>query len=139
MASSELSAVIHEMKYGKGLMPVLLSDTSYATDFKKTLYNIKEVSINASTFSKTLRTMAVKMNDKNNSIGVLLADTAFAHKLQRIVSNSESATYKLNQDMEALQHNFLTRGYFRRLEKKENREKEKSAKAKEIKSDVSKK
>jgi phospholipid/cholesterol/gamma-HCH transport system substrate-binding protein len=63
------------------------------------------------------------MNDKNNSIGVLLADTAFAHKLQRIVSNSESATYKLNQDMEALQHNFLTRGYFRRLNKKRESEK----------------
>ena len=75
--------------------------------------------------------MAVKMNDKNSSISVLLADTAFAHKLQRIVSNSESATYKLNQDMEALQHNFLTRGYFRRLEKKEKRDTERLAKERE--------
>ncbi|HTH56768.1 MAG TPA: MlaD family protein [Cyclobacteriaceae bacterium] len=130
-ASSELSAVIHELKYGNGIMPVLLSDTSYLTDFKKTLDNMKEASSNVSLFSKSLRSIAKKMNDKDNSIGVLLADTAFAHKLKRIASNSESATYKLNQDMEALQHNFLTRGYFRKLEKKERKEKEKLAKEQE--------
>ena len=138
-ASAELTAVVHEMKYGNGLMPVLLSDTSYVTDFKKTLHNIKEASINASMFSKSLRSVAEKMNDKNNSIGVLVADTAVAHKLQRIVSNSESATYKLNQDMEALQHNFLTRGYFRKLEKKQKKENEKLAKGKENELKFSKK
>ena len=65
------------------------------------------------------------MNDKSNSVGVLLADTAFAHRIQTIIKNSEKASYKLDENMEALKHNFLTRGYFRRQEKNAKKEKEK--------------
>ena len=43
--------------------------------------------------------------------------------------NVKEASDKLNQNMEALKHNFLFRGYFRRLE----RQKEKDLKNKEVK------
>ncbi len=124
-ASSEISAVTEEMKHGRGLVPTLLSDTSYVSVFKKTISNVKKVSISAATISKSTESITTKMNDRNNSIGVLLADTAFAHRIQTIIKNSESASFKLDQDMEALKHNFLTRGYFRKQEKKEKKEKEK--------------
>jgi len=124
-ATAELIAVADEMKNGKGLLPKLLSDTSYAGTFKSTLTNIKKVSTNASAASKSLESITTKMNDKNNAVGVLLADTASAHKLQNIIKNSEKASYKLDENMEAFKHNFLTRGYFRKQEKKAKKEKEK--------------
>ncbi|MNC93320.1 hypothetical protein D3C83_99220 [compost metagenome] len=59
------------------------------------------------------------MNNGDNAVGVILADTAFAHKLQRSMTNTESATLKLDENMEALKHSFLTRGYFRKKAKQE--------------------
>jgi len=112
------------MRHGNGLLPKLLTDTSYAGTFKVALNNIKKVSENASSASKSLEQITTKMNDKDNAIGVLLADTVTAHKLQNIVKNSEKASYKLDENMEALKHNFLTRGYFRKQEKKAKKEKE---------------
>lgn len=56
--------------------------------------------------SKSLENITAKMNEKDNAIGVLLADTASAHKLQNIIKNSERASLKLDENMEALKHNF---------------------------------
>ena len=120
-ASDEINAVAREMKQGKGLVPALLSDTSYTSTFKQAILNIKKVSTNAATISKSLESITTKMNDKNNTVGVLLADTAVARQIKTIIKNSETASYKLDENMEALKHNFLTRGYFRKLEKEKKK------------------
>ena len=129
-ASHQLTSVAYELEHGKGLLPSLLSDTAYVSVFKQTLGNVKKVSASAATVSKNLESIVTKMNDKNNTVGVLLADTAFARKIQTIMTNSEKASYKLDENMEALKHNFLTRGYFRKEEKRLKKEKEDLEKAK---------
>ena len=48
----------------------------------------------------------------------LLAESALSGQLRQSASNVAQGTQKLNQSMEALQHNFLLRGYFRRQKKK---------------------
>ena len=120
-ASDEIKDVAEEMKNGKGLVPALLSDTSYTSAFKQAIFNIKKVSTNAAKISKSLEGITTKMNDKNNTVGVILADTAVAHQIKTIIKNSEIASYKLDENMEALKHNFLTRGYFRKLEKEKKK------------------
>ena len=124
-ASAELSSLVYEMKHGKGLLPALISDTSFKSVFAQMLVNVKKVSNNAEAMSKSLESVTAKMNNRDNAVGVLLADTLFAHKLQKTMKNTESASYKLDENMEALKHNFLTRGYFRKKAKQEKEEKEK--------------
>jgi phospholipid/cholesterol/gamma-HCH transport system substrate-binding protein len=60
-----------------------------------------------------------KLNSKESAIGLLLADTAFAGKLKVTMDNAQSASAKLDENMEALQHNFLLRGYFRKKDRAE--------------------
>jgi len=48
---------------------------------------------------------------------MLLYDKQTADSLQVIIKNLTSASKKLDEDMEAMQHNFLLKGYF----KKENK------------------
>ncbi len=58
---------------------------------------------------------------------MLLTDTAFSATVQKTMTNIKSASEGLNEDMEALKHNFLTKGYFRKQAKKERKaEKEKN-------------
>jgi phospholipid/cholesterol/gamma-HCH transport system substrate-binding protein len=84
--------------------------------------NVKEVGENSRVISNNLKDIIRKMDSDNNAIGVLLADTTFAKKLRTTLNNAESASSKLDENMEALQHNFLLRGYFRRQAKEKKTE-----------------
>jgi phospholipid/cholesterol/gamma-HCH transport system substrate-binding protein len=129
-ASAELQSLIHELRRGPGLLPQLINDTTYANTFENALANIEKVSINAGEVSESLEDLASKINNQNNAVGVLLADSVVANQLQNTIENAEQATEKLDENMEALQHNFLFRGYFRRQEKKEAREAKEAASSK---------
>jgi phospholipid/cholesterol/gamma-HCH transport system substrate-binding protein len=52
----------------------------------------------------------------------LLKDPALAEKLNVSMDNIRQGTQAFSQDMEALKHNFLLRGYFRKLERKEQKD-----------------
>jgi len=67
--------------------------------------------------------MSTKLNAKDNAVGTLLNDPIAAAKIKDILNNLETSTEKLDQNMEALQHNFLLRGFF----KKQKKEAEKQA------------
>jgi len=60
-----------------------------------------------------------------NGKGVLnkvATDTVLANQLMSTMKNIEEGTEKFNENMEALKHNFLTRGYFRKLEREQKRQ-----------------
>ena len=61
------------------------------------------------------------------SLGVLLRDSAAARNLESSLQHLDSGLQKFDQNMEALKHNFLTRGYFRKLEREQAKQ-EKQAK-----------
>ena len=57
------------------------------------------------------------MNDKENTTGELLHDEQVASQLKSMIKNLDSASHNLNEDIEAIKHNFLFRGYFRKKAK----------------------
>jgi phospholipid/cholesterol/gamma-HCH transport system substrate-binding protein len=77
------------------------------------------VSRNSAEMSKGIQQLISKMNSQENALGVLLADTAVASQLRKTLENAESASARLDENMEAMQHNFLLRGYFRKKAKRE--------------------
>ncbi|MGN6567781.1 MAG: MlaD family protein, partial [Flavipsychrobacter sp.] len=58
------------------------------------------------------------MDHGPGAIHAVLRDSALTNKLNNSLSNIEKGTAAFNEDMEALKHNFLLRGYFRRQAKK---------------------
>ena len=58
-------------------------------------------------------------NDPNKPIGMLINNEAVAQDLRVMIKNLSSGSEKLNEDLEAVQHNFLLRGFFRKKEKAE--------------------
>ncbi|MEJ0032742.1 MAG: MlaD family protein [Bacteroidota bacterium] len=118
-ATADLQGMMHDINKGDGLLAKLIHDTTYVDTFDKTLSNVKEVGENSRVISSNLKDIIRKMDNDNNALGVLLADTTFAKKLKSTIDNAKSASAKLDENMEALQHNFLLRGYFRKQAKKE--------------------
>ncbi|HYH55106.1 MAG TPA: MCE family protein, partial [Anseongella sp.] len=58
-------------------------------------------------------------DSSNNAVGMLLNDPEVAGSLKATIENLEGSSAKLDENMEALQHNFLFRGYFRRKAREE--------------------
>ena len=55
------------------------------------------------------------------TVNTLLTDTTMSRQMRQSLTNVEQGTAGFNQSMEALKHNFLFYGYFRRQEKKQAR------------------
>lgn len=69
--------------------------------------------------TKDISDVVRKMNSNESIVGTLLTDTAFANNLKQMISNAnlttqnlENGSFSFAQNMEALKHNFLFKGYF---------------------------
>ncbi len=116
-ASGQLNSMMNKLNNGDGLINKLATDTTMVTVFNETFDNVKAVSRNAASMSKNLEEVVKKLNNKENAVGLILTDTAFADKLKVTVSNAKSASIKLDENLEAMRHNFLFRRYFKKKEK----------------------
>lgn len=67
------------------------------------------------------------MTDPGTPVGVLLHDQEAGADLGSTLANLDEGTQLLTENMEALQHNFLLRGYFKKQERKAAREAEAQA------------
>lgn len=103
----------------------LISDTSLFKSLKAAAAQIQTASDNAKELTNNLKEVTQKINDSTNTIGVLLHDQQAASNLKTTTENLQAGTEKFNEDMEALQHNFLFRGFFRKKEKREKEEQQK--------------
>lgn len=123
--ATDLQVVMDQTKHGKGTLGALLSDTSSANGLKNAIRNINLAAIE-------LNNTSGKIGDITDNLGfslqhgggllpVLLHDTTTANKVDRTLNNVETGTAAFSEDMEALKHHFLFRGYFRKQERKEKK------------------
>ena len=59
-----------------------------------------------------------QVQTSGGTVNTLLTDTTMSRQMRQSLTNVEQGTAGFNQSMEALEHNFLFHGYFRRQEKK---------------------
>lgn len=102
---------------GKGVVNQLFSDTVLASDLSEAISNLRLASRNSSDLTNTLQQTLKDVRAGQGPAGLLLTDSAMRVKLNETMINVEQGTYRFNQNMEALKHNFLFRKYFRKLEK----------------------
>jgi phospholipid/cholesterol/gamma-HCH transport system substrate-binding protein len=100
-----------------GLANELVNDTAVFQQIKGTVAKLNEAATTASDFSASLRTAGQGLNDKNTPVGMILHDEETAADLQRMIKNLRVSSKELSDDLEAVQHNFLLRGFFRKKNK----------------------
>jgi phospholipid/cholesterol/gamma-HCH transport system substrate-binding protein len=120
--ADNLNAIVTDVKNGKGSLGEILTDTSLAKNLNEAVLKIKTVADKADDLAVELDKMAADIRqDVNQGKGVvnsLLKDSGIVIKLNTSLDNIQKGTDGFNQSMEALKHNFLLRGYFRKQEKK---------------------
>jgi phospholipid/cholesterol/gamma-HCH transport system substrate-binding protein len=130
-----LDAVITAVKNGEGSVGILLKDTLIAKNLNEAIVKIKGVGDEASLLAGEINKMVTDLqSDINSGKGVaytLLKDSLLVIKLNTSLDNIQKGTDGFNQNMEALKHNFLLRGYFRKLERQKEKVEKKAAMAKQ--------
>jgi phospholipid/cholesterol/gamma-HCH transport system substrate-binding protein len=100
-----------------GLANELLNDTTVFRQLQQTVNELAEASGKASAFVGTMQRAAGQLNRDDNPAGMLLQDQAAASDLRVAISHLRSSSERLDEDLEALQHNFLLRGFFKKKAK----------------------
>lgn len=120
--ANDLHLLVTDIRKGKGSLGMLLSDTQFIHNLDNAISRIKTVGDNADSLASELNLMAKNVKqDLEHGKGpanAILKDSAMVTTLNRSLENIREGTQRFTEVMEALKHNFLIRGYFRRQERK---------------------
>jgi len=95
----------------------LLEDTLIYRNINRAMADLKNSTNSLNQFTSNLENTGAKLNQKDNAIGVLLNDPESATSIQTTLKNLETSSQTLDENLKALQHNFLLRRYFRKKAK----------------------
>ena len=110
--TSSLSDYSAKLTRPGGLANDLATDTTVFKSIQSTVAQLNQVAATARTLSNSLK------DSENSPLGLLIEDKEGASNLRGTLKNLESSSKKLDEDLEALQHNFLLRGYFKKKAKR---------------------
>ncbi|MBL0108314.1 MAG: MCE family protein [Ignavibacteria bacterium] len=84
--------------------------------------DIRKLQGSIDTITRNVSGITTKINSSQSLVGTLLTDTVFANNIKGVLTNANQTTANLEmgsfsfyQNMEALKHNFLFKGYFEDL------------------------
>ncbi|HTI90084.1 MAG TPA: MlaD family protein [Puia sp.] len=105
------------LRRSDGLANQLITDTTVFSRLKGAIVQLNLAADQASQFTASLRTAGQNLNNKTSPVGVLLNDEDAAADLQRTLKNLRVSSKELSDDLEAVQHSFLLRGFFKKKNK----------------------
>ena len=102
-----------------GLADKLFTDTATFNRIKAAADQFQQAATNANAITVNLEKTTNKLNTDDNIIGYLLNNKKGADQIRSSMDNLQQSSIKLNEDLEAAQHNFLLKGFFKKKAKQE--------------------
>ncbi len=121
---AELKKVIQSLDKKDNVIGVI-KDTAVANKIKNVVNNLDQSTKEINKVITNLNTTIGNAKDGKGAINYLSNDPKLVTKIDSTITNINQASFRLNENLEAMKHNFLFRGYFRKLEKEKAKEKQK--------------
>ena len=118
---SGLNAYISEVRSSKSVASVLLKDSISGQQMKTILDNLESSSVEISAITQSLTVFLNDIESGEGALNYITKDKALVQNIDSTMTNIKESTKKFNENMEALKHNFLLRGYFKKLERQEKK------------------
>ena len=99
----------------------VLKDTAVANDIKKIVQNLDRSSAGIDKLVSNLNTTILNIKEGKGALNYLSNDPNLVRKIDSTMININEASSRLNENLEALKHNFLFRGYFKKQEKEKQK------------------
>jgi phospholipid/cholesterol/gamma-HCH transport system substrate-binding protein len=81
------------------------------------MLSLKVTAENAEIITQELAEIMTKINSGEGTLGRLIQDTTIAKNIDQTIINLKKSSKGLNENMEAVKHNFLFKGFFRKKAK----------------------
>ena len=121
-AVARINALISKVNYDESAAAVLLSDTVSANQIRGVFSNLEKSSEDINEITQNLDAYLTEIKSGKGALNYITQDEVLVKNIDSTMLDIKEAAEKLNENMEALRHNFLFRGYFRKLERQERRE-----------------
>lgn len=121
-AISRLNQKISELRFEESALALLLDDPEFSDQIRQVVSGLDSSGHDIRSLTRRLDGLAASLEAGQGTLGVLLRDSTAARNLQSSLQHLDSGLQKFDQNMEALKHNWLTRGYFRRLERQQEQQ-----------------
>lgn len=100
----------------------IFSDTISGHTVQKVIIDIEKSSKNLIATTDQLKNFISTIKTSKGALNYVVNDTLLPREIEATVKEIKESSQKLNENMEALKHNFLLRGYFKRLEREARKE-----------------
>ena len=118
---AEADRLIAEVRTGRGAAGTLISDTTVSADIRATIQKLRQIAHHTDSVVHRAEALVagidVQVNNRQGTVGRLLNDPAMAEELNQALIHVRQSARDFDENMEALKHSFLLRGYFRRKER----------------------
>jgi len=94
--------------------------------------SLKVTADNAEVISKQVAEIVYKVNNGDGVLSHLIQDSSMALNLDATMLNLRKSTKGLDENMQAAKHNFLFKGYFKKLDKAKEKKKKEEEEAKSV-------
>src|SRR5680860_292134 len=121
---AELNKIVQQFDTKESVAGILLSDSTFGGKVRNVISHLETSSMEIEKMAKDLNSVVGDIKDGKGAVNYLTTDTVLVNQLQHTMKNVDQGVERFNENMEALKHNFLTRGYFRKQEKQKEKEKE---------------
>lgn len=116
-AIGRLNATIQQWQLEQSAVSLLMDDAEFSQQLRGVAVHLDSAGREIRTLTGRLNALVGGLEAGEGTLGMLLRDTSLAGEIRHGLRHLDSGLVKFDQNMEALQHNFLTRRYFRKLEK----------------------
>lgn len=129
--TQQIDSLLRGVQQGKGNLGKLFKDSTIALQLEASASRISLLAGHTDSLAENLNGLVNMIKEEastgNGTVHALLKDSILVQRIHKSLEEIEKGGRAFRQDMEALQHNFLLRPYFRKKEKEAARQKKKSA------------
>lgn len=126
--TTDVASYTSQLQSQGALTNDLVHDTVFYSHLKASAQQINQASVTIKESSDNIKRITSNIEDASrrldstgSPIGVLLNDEEAGKNLKATLENLRGGSKKLDEDLEALQHNFLFRGFFKKKAKAEQK------------------
>ncbi|WMI68504.1 MlaD family protein [Mangrovimonas sp. YM274] len=118
----KLNGLVESLKTNdESVLGVLLNDTISGAKLKTVVQNMEDLSGDMENVVNNIDAVVHDIRSSQGTLNYILNDTTLVEDLKASADNIKQGTEKFNENMEALKHNVLFRGYFKKLEKEQEK------------------
>ncbi len=113
-----LEKSIDRVNTGRGTIGMLLNDTTLAKRIDQIFEELHAGTQNVERISLAVKQMLDQARAGRGLTGSIISDSTMVNKLEESLENIRQGTEAFSENMQAMKHHFLFRGYYKKLEKK---------------------